>query len=94
MNISSQTLIFRDRNGWPNEVELPEHVLTAIRIEGHYREVGIDAATGSVLHVVTLQGFYDSYADVYSLNGRRWKVTCHSAARNGETTYTLERVVS
>jgi hypothetical protein len=93
MNTSSQTLIFRDVNGWPNEVELPEHILRAIRIEGRYHEVEIDAASGSVLGVVTLQGFYDSYADVYSLNGQHWKVTCHLAARNGETVYTLGRAI-
>jgi hypothetical protein len=91
MKPESEDLIVADITAWPNMVNLPERVLKAIRIEGRYREVKIDATTGKVLGFVSLQGFYDSYEDIYNLNGWYWKVRCHTAMADGQTTYTLER---
>jgi hypothetical protein len=92
MNAPSGKLITTGAADSPGVIELPEHILRAIRMEGAYREMAIDSATGRVLSLLFLKGFYDSYSDVYDLNGHRWKIQCHMATPTGETIYTLEHV--
>lgn len=36
-----------------------------------------------------LQGHFDSYSQVYELDGRRWKIQEQVARSTGETVYTL-----
>ncbi len=36
-----------------------------------------------------LDGFFDSYAQVYELDGTRWKVRDQTSRASGETIYTL-----
>lgn len=42
-----------------------------------------------VLKAIRLEGRYDSYSQVYELDGRRWKVQSQVSQPNGGTTYTL-----
>jgi hypothetical protein len=68
--------------------ELPVDVLQAIQIQGRYHEITIDRQ-GSVTNHVLLVGGYDSYSQVYELNGTRWKILTHTSLPAGRTIYTL-----
>lgn len=64
-------------------LELPEEVLKEIRLRGLYDEVALDPADGHVLSRLRVEGTFDSYSDIYVLNGRRWKVETQMSLAGG-----------
>jgi hypothetical protein len=71
-------------------LELPKEVLAAIRNDGLYHEVTIDPASDKILAQVHLAGSYDSYSDIYQLNGERWKIAGHRSWPSGQDTYVMK----
>ncbi len=76
--------------GWKSvdRCELPEDVLRNIQIRGRYHEVTIDNE-GLIVNRLLIIGHYDSYAQVYELNGARWKIASHTSLPGGRTVCTL-----
>ena len=68
--------------------ELPADALQAIQVRGRYHEITIDKQ-GSITNRLLLVGEYDSYSQVYKLNGTRWKILTHTSLSAGRTVYTL-----
>ena len=48
--------------------------------------------TRRVLKQAQLEGKFDSYSQVYDLDGQRWKIQGQVSQPNGETVYTLVAV--
>lgn len=63
--------------------ELPEHLLKAIQISGRYHEITIDPSGGQITDQLFIEGRYDSYSQVYELNGTRWKILSHTNLQGG-----------
>ena len=42
-----------------------------------------------VLKAIRLEGRYDSYSQIYELDGLRWKIQSQTSQPSGETIYTL-----
>ncbi len=72
--------------------ELAEHVLKAIQLYGRYHEVTIDPSDGRITDALRIEGCFDSYAQVYELNGTRWKIVSHTNLQGGQSVCTLLRV--
>jgi hypothetical protein len=72
--------------------ELAEHVLKAIQLYGRYHEVTINPADGRVIDALHIEGWYDSYSQVYELNGTRWKIVSHTSLQGGQSFCGLLRV--
>jgi hypothetical protein len=45
--------------------------------------------TGEILKKMRIEGLFDSYSQVYDLDGKRWKVRDQVSKPTGETVYTL-----
>jgi len=68
--------------------ELPADVLQAIQLQGRYHEITIDRQ-GSITNRLLIVGEYDSYSQIYELNGTRWKILTHTSLPAGRVVYTL-----
>lgn len=48
--------------------------------------------TEEILKKARIEGLFDSYSQVYDLDGSRWKVLGKTSLESGETVYTLVSV--